>query len=292
MKVTVAIATAGRRGVLSETLEFLHKNIRDIDEIVICPARENDVDRALLFECFPNARIVTGDIGSSPQRNAIMDVVETDLVLFLDDDFLPADDYIEETRRLFQSDPGIIAATGHVIRDGIIGPGLSTAEGIEVLEGLGPNDAGGPDEIYNVYGCNMIIRVDLARQNNIRFDENLPLYAWQEDLDFSRQLAPFGRIVIAPRLRGVHLGTKRSGRSPGKRLGYSQIANPIYLATKGTLSWRRAVRLISRNIASNAVKCARPEPWIDRRGRLWGNVIALGDLLLRRLDTRRVLDFE
>jgi hypothetical protein len=37
-------------------------------------------------------------------------------------------------------------------------------------------------------------------------------------------------------LRGVHLGTKRSERSPGKRLGYSQIANPVYIARKETIA--------------------------------------------------------
>ena len=41
-----------------------------------------------------------------------------------------------------------------------------------------------------------------------RFDENLPLYGWLEDVDFCRQLARYGRIVKNIRLIGVHLGSK------------------------------------------------------------------------------------
>jgi len=38
------------------------------------------------------------------------------------------------------------------------------------------------------------------------------------------------------------------------------------------------------------VKSLRPEPWIDRPGRLRGNLIAIGDLLRGRLDPARIQD--
>ena len=68
----------------------------------------------------------------------------------------------------------------------------------------------------------------------VRFDENLPLYGWAEDVDFCRQLATYGRIVENARTTGVHLGSN-SGRTSGVCFGYSQIANPLYLWRKGTL---------------------------------------------------------
>src|SRR5690606_38542508 len=98
----------------------------------------------------------------------------------------------------------------------------------------------------------------------------LPLYAWFEDIDFSRQLAPHGRIMRSLKLVGVHLGTKRSGRSPGRQLGYSQVCNPIYLSRKGTLSWSFSLKYVYRNMLANLVKTLRPEPWVDRKGRCAG----------------------
>jgi len=135
----------------------------------------------------------------------------------------------------------------------------------------------------------MSFRMEPIRRHGVLFDENLPLYGWQEDIDFSRQLAPFGRIVDANVLRGVHLGTK-GGRTSGVRFGYSQIANPVYLIRKGTMSVGFAAALMWRNVVANAGRSFRPEPWIDRRGRLWGNWLALWDLVTRRMSPRRILD--
>ena len=134
----------------------------------------------------------------------------------------------------------------------------------------------------------MACRLSLVHANDIRFDEKLPLYAWQEDIDFSRQLARFGRIVRDTSLKGVHLG-HRTGRSPGLSLGYSQIANPVFLFRKGTLSLRFIVRLMSRNAMKNVFRFPFPEPYVDRRGRLKGNLLALLHLIQGKLDPEVIL---
>ena len=128
---------------------------------------------------------------------------------------------------------------------------------------------------------------------SLRQDRTRPTTAcgWLEDVDFSRQLARHGRIVSSERLHGVHLGTK-SGRTSGLRLGYSQIANPVYLMSKKTMSPRHAAPQIMRNLVANAVKFIRPEPWVDRRGRLLGNMRAVGDLVRGRLSPRNVTVLE
>ena len=130
--------------------------------------------------------------------------------------------------------------------------------------------------------------MDVVKKHNIRFDEAMPRYGWLEDVDFSRALAEHGRVVKDSAMVGVHLGTK-VGRSRGVPLGYSQIANPVYLTRKGTMHTRRALRMILRNIAANAGNSPRPEPWVDRRGRLRGNLLGLRDLLLGRLSPSRIL---
>ena len=90
-------------------------------------------------------------------------------------------------------------------------------------------------------------------------------------------------------LWGVHLGHKQ-GRGRGVTLGYSQIANVIYLASKGTVPKSYLAKLVAKNFLINAVRSFRPEPFVDRRGRLLGNMIALADLVRGRIAPERILE--
>jgi hypothetical protein len=44
------------------------------------------------------------------------------------------------------------------------------------------------------------------------------------------------------------------------------------------------------NVVANAVRSLAPEPFVDRRGRLTGNLLAVKDLLLGRLSPERAAD--
>lgn len=288
--VAVAIATAGRRDILTQTVVFLNNQERRPDEFFICPAHPDDVDVEGLSAYDGAIRIVSGPVGSSPQRNVMLAAATADIVVFFDDDFLPASNYLAEVERLFVSEPTIVIATGRVIADGAQGRGLEFEEGRDLLAADAPGAVSSIQPTFNGYGCNMAVRMAPVRDQAVRFDENLPLYAWLEDADFSRQLAASGRIVQAERMRGVHLGTKKAGRSPGRRLGYSQIANRVYIYRKGNMPFHHVLAGVVRHLASNLVKSLNPEPWIDRRGRLRGNMLALRDLLKGRIDPRKIID--
>ena len=132
--------------------------------------------------------------------------------------------------------------------------------------------------------------VQLRRVQEL-FDEILPLYGWQEDIDFSVRIRSYGRIVKSSGLRGVHLGIK-AGRTSGVRFGYSQMINPIYLVRKGSMSWQHAAKLMSRNIAANLARSLFPEPWVDRRGRLRGNALALLDISKGLIAPGRILEMD
>ena len=291
MRLVLAIPTTGRPEILARTLRDIGRQTRLPDFVVLSIAGAGDLDertlRNLPFPCM----VVTGEKGASVQRNRAIDVLApNDVLLLIDDDFLMAPDYVEQTLGLFRTHPDVVVATGTVVADGVCGPGYDFAEGLARLEAAGGDAAGDRlDETYNGYGCNMAVRARPVLEHQLRFDENLPLYAWLEDVDFSRRLATHGRVVRAGALRGVHLGTK-AGRTAGVRLGYSQIANPAYLMRKGTMAPRRALRLMGRNFAANVAKSLRPEPWVDRRGRLRGNLLALRDLALGRSTPGRILD--
>ncbi len=289
--IVVGIATMGRRDVLRETLEQIARQERRPDRILICPVADSDVDWDHAARLTVPVEHIVGPQGSSAQRNAIFDAAgEPDVIVFFDDDFLPAGRFLAETERLFVQNPDIIAATGHVLADGIRGPGIDLPEAFSILasDTAFDDSKARVEPIRNLYGCNMAFRLATVMRIGARFDENLPLYGWHEDIDFSGQLAGEGRIVLADALRGVHRGVKR-GRTSGLKFGYSQIANSVYVARKGTMGWPRALRFAIGNTCANIVGSMRPQGLVDRRGRLKGNLIALKDLLCGKIDPKRIL---
>ncbi|MCL4765104.1 MAG: glycosyltransferase family 2 protein [Hyphomicrobiaceae bacterium] len=286
LRIAVGIATSGRPAILAAMLARLELQSRAPDAILVSAAGPCDLER--IPEAFPRVVPLLSPPGSSHQRNAILrHCGSCDVVVFFDDDFIPCPQYLAAVEAVMAANPDVVMTTGTVLRDGATGPGLTFAEADAVLA-VPEEWRAGTDlvDVADGYGCNMSARLDIIRRHGLGFDENLPLYAWLEDVDFGHRLSSFGRIVRTPAARGVHLGVK-SGRQPGRRVGYSQVANPIYLARKGTCRWRRGLYLMSRNIAANSFRSIRPEAWVDRRGRLAGNLRAIGDLLRGRLDPLR-----
>ena len=287
-RIAVAIATSGRPTILGQTISLLAKQSRLPDRILVCPAQAGDIDAASLPS---HVEIVKSSRGLPKQRNALLRACDDiDLVIFFDDDFFPHELYLAEIEDLFGRNRSVAMATGNIIADGILGPGLEPIDALAMLGAVRSLDREQISIVPNGYGCNMTVRMKPVRDLGLEFDEALPLYGWLEDVDFSKRLAQAGRIVKSNRLRGVHLGIK-GGRTSGFRLGYSQVANPVYLARKGTLERNRAIKQVIRNLLANLVKAGWPEPWVDRRGRLIGNVQAGIDALRGRLHPERILSF-
>jgi GT2 family glycosyltransferase len=290
LKIVVGIATSGRREILSHTIGLLARQTRLPDYLIVCPANSDDVDASVLARFPAPTAIVTGALGSSAQRNRILfEAIDADIVVFFDDDYFGCIDYLARIEQLFTDNPDVVAATGRPLEDGATGPGLSVEHALAAVSNAKEQPPGVAIEAtYGAYGCNMAFRLHPVRNYAVLFDENLPLYGWQEDIDFSRSLAPHGRIVQYEALRGVHLGNKR-GRTSGVRFGYSQVANPVYLVKKGTLSSAYARPMVIRNIFANLLRFFWPEAWVDRKGRLRGNILALIDIARGRVTPSRIL---
>ena len=290
--IAVGIPTANRASILADVLPHLESQLRKPDHVYLCAPDAADIPQGALAALSMQVSAIVAERGLCRQRNRILaEAAHADIVLFLDDDFLLAPGYLQALERVFLDDPSIVMCTGKVEADGILGTGFSAAEGLAFLDGSQrqPSQTDkGPQPAYSAYGCNMAVRLAAVQAAGAQFDEALPLYGWLEDFDFSRQMAAQGRIVRSDATRGVHLGTK-VGRSPGMRLGYSQIANPVYLLRKKTMSPRHALIQMARNVAANIAKAPWPEPWVDRRGRLKGNLRAMADLLLGRLGPGNIL---
>lgn len=291
-RIVVGIATLGRGDLVAQTVKDIARQSRLPDLVVVSGTSDADFG-SLPFQDLPfPLELLTGKKGLCAQRNLILaHLTPADILLFMDDDFLLAHDYLSELETLMLEAPDIAMVTGNVMVDGILGPGIGVDEGKALLEkALELPIQRDITPVRNGYGCNMAVRMKPVLEHGLQFDEVLPLYGWFEDVDFSVRLGRYGRVVRADMLRGVHLGTK-VGRTPGKKLGYSQIANLIYLRKKGTLKTRAASIMMLRNIASNIRYSLRPVSWADHRGRLLGNLLALADLVMGRCTPGRITGF-
>ncbi|WP_162560642.1 glycosyltransferase family 2 protein [Methylobacterium durans] len=292
MKMFVGIASTGRSTIIEAALQRIAGQTRPADRVLVCTPdnEEYAVDEAAFGLPITHMKYRKG---SCSQRNAILDTLasESGILLIIDDDFLLHPSYLARLEELATRHADVALFNGTILKDGIIGPGLSVGEADAILSGH-RMDTGAPPRIADrasAYGCNMAIRLEHSR--SVRFDENLPLYGWQEDVDFSCRLSRFGRIVETSAVSGVHLGVKH-GRTSGVRFGYSQVINPIYLARKRTMRLGHVLNIVARNVLMNTLRSTRPEPYIDRRGRLKGNILAARDFIRGRIDPLRVLQIE
>jgi hypothetical protein len=277
-QLAVVVATKGRPQALCRLLQELERQTLRPTTVFLSATERADVGAALHSEL--DIELILGSPGSSIQRNRALDQLQGryDLVFFFDDDFVPSPHWIERSARIFQTDRHIAGVCGTVVRDGALSDEVSWEEAERLIrEADTANSDESLVEVTNLYGCNMAFRM-AAIGSAVRFDERLIAYGWLEDADFSRTVGKVGRLMQCGSLIGVHLGIK-GGRVSGVRFGYSQIVNSWYLRGKGTLSAKEAWQHTFRALAGNGIKALWPEKFIDRRGRLMGNLVAVRHLL-------------
>jgi GT2 family glycosyltransferase len=291
LSIAIIVASVGRPRELAQWQERIAAQTRAADGFYYVVTA--DADLPAPAERVEGAEVIFAPKGSSVQRNHGIEAAggRHDILAFFDDDYLPSAHAIAGIGRLFEEHPEIIAANGHLIADGINTPGITHAEALRLLAGYDSAPATSYSIVEHgggLYGCNMVYRSSAIGET--RFDETLPLYGWQEDIDFGVRIADRGRIVLTDAFAGVHQGAK-GARASGIHLGYSQVANPLYLVRKGTMSRRYSLQLVARNVLSNHLRALRPEPWVDRRGRVRGNWLALVDVLRKRDHPGRILEW-
>lgn len=285
-RIAVVIATKGRPQALARVLRLLEAQTMAPSIVLVSASANADV------EPVPASRLpveyVFGPAGLPAQRNRGLGRVmsRSDIVVFFDDDFVPAPEWLARCADAFKVRPNAVGMTGAVIRDGVIGDAVDwdEADALLVDDAAHPAPAG-LIPVEKLYGCNMAYRV--AAIGDLRFDERLVLYGWLEDMDFSRAMGHKGQLLSVQGARGVHLGLRSGGRTSGKRFGFSQIVNAWYLYGKGALSAREAWSNTAKALLMNGAKAFFPEPHIDRRGRLAGNLLGVRELLSGRCQPER-----
>jgi glycosyltransferase involved in cell wall biosynthesis len=279
VRIAVIVATKGRPQAVNQLLRLLEEQTRLPSVVVVSATEHADIQDSMPTS--PMVEYTFGPAGLTCQRNRALERTRdrSDIVVFFDDDFAPSPTWLEHCANAFISDSSVVGMCGLVLRDGAVGEEISWEEAGRLIHGAAPADSTGPlvAEPAGLYGCNMAYRTSAIR--DVVFDERLVLYGWLEDKDFSRLAGKMGRLVKCNALVGVHLGIK-SGRVSGRKYGYSQVVNAWYLREKGTLTSKEAWSNIGKALLANGAKALWPEKHIDRLGRLTGNLIGLGNVML------------
>lgn len=287
MAAVVALASAGRPELLAAAIANVDRLTGPkITKLVSVPD-----EASLPTTGVPEHWIVvTGTRGLAAQRNAALDSLEDDpIVFFFDDDAIVREDYVDQAIRYFDSNPNLVGLTGKVLLDGATTGEIPVTQAEHALsESWAVPASKRWKATRELYGCNFAVRTSAAPQ--LRFDARLPLYSWLEDHDFARRLLRFGVLAHAEDCVIVHRGASSGGRQSHIRLGYSQMMNPLYLWRKGSFPLWLTVQQIFRPVAKNIAYAGLSGQREWRRKRLKGNLLALGDVLRGRFTPERITD--
>jgi GT2 family glycosyltransferase len=270
----VVIPSTRRADIVAATVSGLRAQTRPADLIVVCVASPDDLPGDL--GAADDVHVVFSELGSSVQRNTALASMPTtpELVTFMDDDAVLANDYFEQMRRFMEREPDVALMTGLVIADGIDHGEIDRAAALLMLRE--PRGSDTVRETRSAYGCNMTARGWIAQSEP--FDERMRLYGWQEDTDFSVRCGRHGRVVHYHGCVAVHLAVG-SGRVRGREFGFAQIVNPFYMWRKGTKTGRELAHDWCVYLGANVINLRRRDR-PDRQGRLVGNVLGLKEVAL------------
>jgi hypothetical protein len=282
-RAAAGVATRGRPEHVRRVVERLRRQTLRPASILVAYVDPSDI--VGLGEA-SDLVLIASEPGLTRQRNAILDRLPpgTEFLAFFDDDFLPHPQWLQRAVAAFDHAPDVVCVTGNVVANGVGRGEIDADAALALLAAASPAEHDWIEDDVSPYGCNMAFRC--AALGGLRFDERLPLYGWLEDRDFAARMSRGGgRQVRLGDALGVHLGVG-AGRMSDRRLGYAQIANPLYLLKRGTMAPRDFALRVSTDLASNALKAMRSG---NRRRRLLGNLIALAEALAGRCAPERAL---
>jgi GT2 family glycosyltransferase len=235
-------------------------------------------------------RVVTGARGLAAQRNAALDTLEGDpVVFFFDDDAVVRSDYVVNALAFLAAHPEVAGLTGRVLLDGAVSGEVSVETAEEALgRSFAEPQVGDWARGRELYGCNFAVRT--AAAPDLRFDPRLPLYSWLEDHDFARRLMPHGLLAKVDDCVIVHRAAASGGRQAHERLGYSQVMNPYYLWRKGSFPLWLMTTEMGKRVAKNLAYSVTGTERAWRRKRVHGNAMAWADILRRRITPERIVE--
>lgn len=245
IRASVVIATLGRPGPLERVLASLRSAQPAPAEVIVVDGGTDSsaqpvVDQAGREAPYP-IRYHQVAPGLTRQRNAGLGMADGDVVVFLDDDAVPAPDALGLLLAAY-ADPTVVGATARIVEPASNRVGGKTSASRRLLPGGGREGQftrfGYPRRLVDeqvardvefMAGCCMSARLEVARQ--VGFDERLPGYALAEDEDFSYRLSRHGVVRYVPAAVVRHENSGFGSRDR-REFGRQVVRNRRYLFAK------------------------------------------------------------
>jgi GT2 family glycosyltransferase len=205
-------------------------------------------------------------------------------------------DYLACAVAFMKSNPAVVGCSGHVLGNG----NVTREQARKLIADYKPerNFRGmfrSAGREHTLHGCNMIIRRAVLEYE--QFDEELPLYSYNEDYDLSMRLKTYGRVGRFFGCIAVHLESP-GGRVREDQRGYSLVANNYYFLTQKAvhlplpLAWIRFwLVCVGRPLLICLWHIAKGDRSKDFPGRMKGVLLAVKDIFTGRCHPGRIREF-
>ncbi|MEK6206480.1 MAG: glycosyltransferase [Chloroflexota bacterium] len=255
--IGIAIVTYRREQVLRRTLESWRRSNRKPEQFIVVDASPDAQEQrarvlaefADLFAGRGSTYVVASQPSISAQRNLALEVVQTDVILFADDESMPEQEFLDRIAEVYMLDEnGVIGGVGGTERDeetvsarvrlylGDLGRhfarsfATTSGQAFPITVRLPSSVRRLPvRRVRNLPGGRMSLRRHLAVAQ--RFDERMQRFSYCEDLDISIRI---GRTHLLLERTDAYV---RHDESPVARVGTNQNflvrwINPAYLTEK------------------------------------------------------------
>lgn len=285
---------------LKRCLDSIMKQTQFPKEIIIVDDSENDLIRQCLDNYQTDLRI-SGialkyirnykDRSLTIARNIGINAACEDLILFLDDDVILNNNYLEEISRVYQKYPDASGVQGNIIN--YYHPNLLTNlyNKLFFLDQIRKNTCRALPSTFGTYpasdrdfilncewlsGCNQSYKSDILKDN--LFDENLKKYCYKEDLDLSYRIYKKSNklLFITSHAKCIH-NVSSAGRIPKEEKIVMEIIYSIYIfykdfeqtkVNKAIFIWSR-IGYITKNLLESLLKKPR-HPYLSMKYQLRG----------------------
>lgn len=226
LKLSIVIGTKDRPESLKKCLGSISTQTRPPDEILIIDDGRNKADVNSMALDLKGARVSyfnkSDNPGISKSRNLGASKAAEDIVMFLDDDVILDESYIEEIMNVFEKDnsksiygcEGILMSNKNNIFKRMFLKlfflDSDSKEGKVLNNGMGILVRGikSPIEVDWISGCNMNYRREVFRE--FSFDENFIDNGWVDDRDFSFRVSRKYLLYATPLAKVKHAEDPRS----------------------------------------------------------------------------------
>jgi GT2 family glycosyltransferase len=251
MKTLIVVPTRNRPDEIINTINFLNLNKNFFSKIIIVDSSDIELKekiKKLLLNYSLNIKLIDAQPSTCTQRNIGFSFIEDEeFIMFLDDDNIFYNDALLQMNNFLKKNINFAGIAFNQI--------LKEEENFsEKLKknfftnklSIYPSKKGGVsrsgwqskfinfenDEIVEWLPTRAVIyRTELIK--NLKFDENLGIYGYLEDLDFSLELKKKGKLMVCSNAKYTHdQSIDRSGFEFGKK----EVRNRYYLVQKHNLN--------------------------------------------------------